>query len=307
MAASSRLNQEAPLVPTDSRLPEVDAVTAEEEQLLNSLIERVNQTKLQEKDVDAEALLSRGLGGNPNVLYILAQCVLVQNIALDQAKAQVAQLQQQVQQAQQQPAHATSFLGNLLGHHDPAPLPQTFAPPQQSYVPPPGYFDPQYAQPLYIPGSQPSFMRGAMQTAAGVAAGALAFEGVEAVLHGLGGFGHTGYGWGGPGMGMGGFGMGSGMMGGGFERPEETIVNNYYDQPGGQEQHFHESADRTGADQGGARLSDASYEQSGDNQGSFDNAGLDDNGGDDNIAQDDGSGFDDGGSFDDGGGGGDFS
>jgi hypothetical protein len=55
------------------------------------------------------------LAANPDALYVMAQTVLVQNIALDQAKAQVAQLQQQVQQARQQPAHATSFLGNLLG------------------------------------------------------------------------------------------------------------------------------------------------------------------------------------------------
>jgi hypothetical protein len=54
-----------------------------------------------------------------------------------------------------------------------------------------------------------------MQTAAGVAAGALAFEGVESILHGMGGFGHPGYGMGGFGMGP-----GMGMMGGsGFERP----------------------------------------------------------------------------------------
>ena len=76
----------------------------------------------------------------------------------------------------------------------------------------PGYApvsQPQYmpaGQPQFVPvgGGQPSFMRGAMQTAAGVAAGALAFEGVEAVLHGIGGMGHPGYGWGG--MGGGGFG-----------------------------------------------------------------------------------------------------
>ena len=303
-------------------------MTPQEEQLIDSLIERVNQTQLQEKDPDAEALLNKGLGPNPDALYILAQSVLIQNIALDQAKAQVAQLQQQVQQARQQPAHATSFLGNLLGHRDPAPPPQPiYIPPQQQgYAPPPppppGY-DPQYAQPQYIPAGQPSFLRGAMQTAAGVAAGALAFEGVESILHGMGGFGHPGYG-----MGMGGVGMGPGMMGGGFERPvEETVVNNYYDQPGGQEhrvdqggfdqggrdfqgqdsrgqeQHFHESAD-----QGGAQLSDAGYNSSEDDQG---NAGYDDSSGDNNIAQDDGSGFDDGGSSDDGGGfdggGGDFS
>jgi hypothetical protein len=267
-------------------------VTPQEEQLINSLVERVNQTQLQEKDPDAEAALTQGLSGNPDALYILAQSVLIQNIALDQAKAQVAQLQQQVQQARQQPAHATSFLGNLLGHHDPPP-PPAYQPVQQGYVPPPppppGY-DPQYAQPQYVQAGPPSFLRGAMQTAAGVAAGALAFEGVESLLHG--GFGH-------PGMGMGGFGVGPGMgmMGSGFERPvEETVVNNYYDQPGGQEQHFHETGD-----QGGSQFSNADYVQGGDNQGSFD-----DNSGAENLAQDDGSGFDDGGgSFD--GGGGDFS
>jgi len=286
-------------------------VTPQEEQLINSLIERVNQTQLQEKDPDAEDLLVKGLSSNPDALYILAQSVLIQNIALDQAKAQVAQLQQQVQQARQQPAHATSFLGNLLGHRDPAPpQPQVYTPVQQAYVPPPppppGY-DPQYAQPQYIPAGQPSFLRGAMQTAAGVAAGALAFEGVESLLHG--GFGHPGMG-----MGMGGFGMGSGMMGGGFERPEETVINNYYDQPGGQEhhaeqgsfgqgdQHFHESSD-----QGNAQFSDASYNTSGDDQGNLDdNVGFDDGNGGDNIAQDDSSGFDDGGGFDNSGGG-DFS
>jgi len=161
----------------------------------------------------------------------------------------------------------------LLGRRDPEP---PLAPPVQPPQPAPtaGYqpVNPQYtqasqpfAQPQYLdpqygygPPSQPSFLRGAMQTAAGVAAGALAFEGVESVLHGLGGFGHPGYGWGG--------GFGGGMMGGGFERPvEETVINNYYDEPGahgmehhsieqGGEHHFHESAD-----QGGAQFSDASY------------------------------------------------
>jgi len=305
-------------------------VTPQEEQLLNSLTERVNQTQLQEKDPDAEALLNRELGGNQDALYILAQSVLVQNIALEQAKAQVTQLQQQVQQARQQPARATSFLGNLLGHRDPAPPPQpTYLPPQQGYVPPPppppGYVDPQYQQ-QYAPVGQPSFLRGAMQTAAGVAAGALAFEGVEAVLHGIGGFGRPGFGFGGPGMGMGGFGMGPGMglMGGGFERPvEETVINNYYDEPGGGHERFeHGEIERDGlgqgggspfhesADQGGAQFSDANYETSGDGQSPFDNGGTDDGGsGFDNSGSDDGgSGFDDGGGggFDSGGGG-DFS
>jgi hypothetical protein len=287
-------------------------VTPQEEQLLNSLAERVNQTQLQEKDPDAEALLTRELGSNPDAIYILAQTVLVQNVALEQAKAQMQAQASQLQQARQ-PARATSFLGNLLGHRDPAPPSQpTYIPPPP---PPPEYMQPQYQpayqQPQYAPMGQPSFMRGAMQTAAGVAAGALAFEGVESILHGLGGFGH-GYGWGGSGMGMGGFGMGPGMGmmgGGGLERPvEETVVNNYYDQPGGgqehfehggEERHFHETAD-----QGGSQFSDASYNTSGDDQGSYDNSGVGDSGGFDSVGGDNSGGFDSGGGFDDGGGGG---
>ena len=81
-------------------------MTPQEAELLNSLVERVNQTQLQEKDPDAEALLNNALGANPDAIYILSQSVLVQNIALEQARAQIAQLQQaqqaQMQQAQQQ-------------------------------------------------------------------------------------------------------------------------------------------------------------------------------------------------------------
>ena len=269
-------------------------MTPQEEQLLNSLVERINQTQLQEKDPDAEGLLNRSLGVNPDALYILAQTVLVQNIALEQAKAQVGQLQQQVAQAQQQPqpARATSFLGGLLGHHE---SPQQPTAPQQGYTPvaqaqpaygqtapgsqPPGYqpvaqagyapgYGPGYApgtQPPYAPGQsqfvpvgggQSSFLRGAMQTAAGVAAGALAFEGVEAVLHGIGGMGHPGLGWGGVGSGLGG-----GMMGSGFERPaEETVINNYYDQPGEHGSVEHGGVEQAGGDHpwddGGTQVAD---------------------------------------------------
>lgn len=321
-------------------------MTPQEEQLLQSLAERVNSTQLQEKDPDAEAFLNQSFNSNPDAVYILAQTVLVQNIALEQAKAQVTQLQQQVQQARQ-PAHATSFLGSLLGHRDPQPAPiavqpayaqseppfqpvqqyQPAAQPQYQPVAQPQYLPPQYAQPQYVPvgGGQPSFLRGAVQTAAGVAAGALAFEGVEAALHGI--MGHPGYGWGGPGFGMGGMGMGAG-----FERPvEETVINNnYYDQPGGTpehheqsnqggfdqgggEQHFHESADQN-LDRGGAQLTDASYNTQGDDRGNSDNSNFDNSGSvdsDQNLEQDDNSGFDDSsyqdsgdnsGSFDDGGG-----
>ena len=300
-------------------------MTPQEEQLLNSLIERVNQTQLEEKDPDAEALLNQKLAPNPDALYMLAQTVLVQNIAVDQAKAQIAQLQQQVQQLQQQrpqPAHTTSFLGRLLGEHDSAPQPQQQAPappyqPVPQYAPPaqpyPQYGQPQYPQTQYVPvGGQPSFLRGAMQTAAGVAAGALAFEGVESILHG--GFGHEGFGMGGPGYGMGGF--------GGGERPvEETVINNnYYDDPGRGGEHGlqdqgsgynprdNDSNDNLrGFDQNASSGNDRDTGDGDDTSNLDDQSGFADQNVDDGSGYDDSSSFDDGGGgFDDGGGGGDL-
>jgi uncharacterized protein len=326
LGIESRLNREKRRWPK-SGLPEVIPLTPQEEQLLNALVERVNQTQLQEKDPDAEALLKRSLGPNPDALYILAQTVLVQNIALDQARAQVTQLQQQVEQAQQmrQPAHATSFLGSLLGRREAESAPaQPQAPasrgprdpasgswpgqyqPVQQYAqgapPPQQYAQTQVPQPQYVPvpAEQPSFLRGAMQTAAGVAAGALAFEGVESILHG---FGHPAYGWDSP-----------GLMGGGFDRPvEETVINNYYDDPnaqGGPEHHGMESGGeqhfRDSGDQSGAQFSDASYDTSGDgnerDSSDRDDSSNDDSSDFDNSGNDDTSGFDDSSSFDDGGG-----
>ena len=202
-------------------------MTSQEEAMLNDLVRKINGTSLQEKDDQAENLLNSGLGRNPDAMYMLAQTVLVQNIALEQAKQQMQALQQQA--AAPQPSRATSFLGSLLGHHDPQPQTQ---PPAQSANQ--GYQQVQYAQPGqqfappaqggYQPAAsgQPSFLRSAATTAAGVAAGALAFEGVSSLLHGGGG-----------GFGVGGFG-GGGFGGGGFgEAPREEIVNNYYDSPGG--------------------------------------------------------------------------
>src|SRR5208282_721256 len=121
-------------------------MTPQEESMLNDLIGRVEQTQPSEKDPEAEQLLNQRLGRNPNALYVLAQTVLVQKYALEQSQAQLAQLRQQQQtQPAPQPAH-TSFLGNLLGHRDPAPPPPPPPPPPQ-----PGYGAAPYAQPWNQP------------------------------------------------------------------------------------------------------------------------------------------------------------
>lgn len=197
-------------------------MTPQEAQMLQDLVRKVEGTQLTEKDPDAEALLADGLARDPDALYKLAQTVLVQNLALNQARAQIDQMRQQPVLATPQPARATSFLGSLLGHRDPQS-----APPPPQYQQPPQYAPPQYQTvPQYAaapptsyapaPSGAGSFLRSAATTAAGVAAGALAFEGIESLIHGgeHGGF-----------MG-GGFGPG---YGGGYGAPvEETVVNNYY-------------------------------------------------------------------------------
>jgi hypothetical protein len=192
-------------------------MTPQESQMLNDLARKISQTQLQEKDPEAEQLLQQSLGHDQDALYKLAQTVLVQNIALDQARQQILHLQEQPP-----PSRASSFLGSLLGHRDPAPPP----PPQSQYqqVPPqyvqqPAYAaQPQYAQQPVASGGS-SFLRSAATTAAGVAAGALAFEGVESLLH----MGHGGFGGGG---------FGGDYAGGwGGEAPREEVINNYYGSP----------------------------------------------------------------------------
>jgi uncharacterized protein len=202
-------------------------MTPQEAQMLQDLVNKVEGTQLTEKDPDAEALLNDGMARDPDALYKLAQTVLVQNLALNQARVQLqAQADQLRQQSVPQPARATSFLGSLLGHREPAATPPPpayqapqYAPPQYQAVPqypsapPAGYAPAPYPAPS---GGTGSFLRSAATTAAGVAAGALAFEGIESLMHG----GHGGF-FGGGGGDYGGYGMGGAPV-------EETVVNNYY-------------------------------------------------------------------------------
>jgi uncharacterized protein len=301
-------------------------MTPQEEEMIRGLIDRVQKTQLTDKDFAAEQLLEEGLGRNPDAIYILAQTVLVQKYALEQAQAQLTQAKSQIEQMRQQaPAqaqqgqqHSGSFLGNLLHWSDApgAPQPPQQTQSQQGYATvPPQYAQagpppPPYGQPMgygvgpgYGAPQGGGFLQNAMQTAAGVAAGALAFEGIESLMHG---FGHAaGYG----GAGLGGFG-GSDIQG----RPE--VINNYYDdrggdrsehgvsaaerEEGGREDRFGNQGDDSQGLQSGAADDSSSRDSFADtNSGSFDQA--------DSGSVDDSSYSDDGSSDGDFGGGGDDS
>lgn len=178
-------------------------MTPQERELLESLANRIANTPSPQKDPEAEALIRERIGSRPDALYILAQTALIQEIALNQANSRL-ELQQRLA-AQGAPQHA-SFLGRLFGAPQAAYAPRPQYAPQQPY--------PQPYQPAYPsqPGAGSSFLQSAAATATGVAAGALAFEGIEALLHP--------HGYGAP------FGGGGEFLAG---APNETIINNYHD------------------------------------------------------------------------------
>jgi hypothetical protein len=258
-------------------------MTTQEEQMLQDLTDRVNNTQLSEKDPEAEQFLQKTLSRNPDALYILAQTILVQQYALDQAQKQLADLRaqlDQLRQQQQQPKHATSFLGNLLGRDDapsaPPPPPQ---PTQPQFTPVPSYPAPAYGAPQYAAPQSGGFLRSAAQTAAGVAAGALAFQGIESLMHG---FGHPA-----------GYGTSIGSFGD-MNRPEE-VINNYY---GDASPHEHaEHAEHLANDpedrRDDSRFSDAVY-----HDGNTDTSDRDDSTLTADTFADDSNDFDDSSSFD---------
>ncbi|MBV9404589.1 MAG: DUF2076 family protein [Acidobacteriaceae bacterium] len=226
-------------------------MTPDERNLLNDLANKIAQTPPPPKDPEAEEFIRTHIGNRPDALYLMTQTVLIQNLALQNAQQQIQQLQQRA--GQPVPAGAGSFLG---GQGQRGGQQQYAAPPPAQYAPP--------VPSAPAPSGAPSFLRGAAQTAAGVAAGALAFEAVQSL------FSHPGYGGGGF------FGGGGGLMGG--APVEETVVNNYYDNPGdgGRDDYRAEEADTyqdTGGDGGqvddGGQYDDASYDP-GDDGGSFD-------------------------------------
>ncbi len=286
------------------------AMTPQEQQLIDELVERIRTTNVQDKDVAAEQHLQQGLSSTPDALYILAQTVIVQKYGLEQAQqrlqsqqSELDSLREQASQAQSQAAKPSggSFLSHIFGgdsqqNQQPAPPQQqgwqqvsgpaygqpNYPPPgygQQGYPPPsyqPAYGQPGYGQPS---GGGGGFLRGAMQTAAGVAAGAVAFEGIESLFHGFGG--------------------GGGFGGRGFEgdRPSETIINNYNDDGGGHERDRDDRGDRDGRDDSSFYNPNDDASRGGEAHG-FADSNQNDNGSDDTSddnSSDDSNDFDSGG------------
>jgi len=209
-------------------------MTPQERDLITTLLSRLKNAAEQQKEPEADGLIRQAIAEQPDAPYYLVQTVLIQDLSLHNAQNRIAELERNLTDAQQQAARPTSFLGSLFGTHQPAPTPAAPAAgpwtraPQVATAPmappsgPPagqGYPQQGYGQPAgggFMGGSSGGgFLRSAAATAAGVAGGALLFQGIES-LFGRGGGGILGSQAMTPGLG-------------------ETVVNNYYgsDAPGG--------------------------------------------------------------------------
>lgn len=201
-------------------------MTDQERQMIETLAKRIQDAPAPQIDRDADDLIRRTIGVRADALYILTQTVLIQEMALTQAKAQIDELKQRVPSTGDSSA---SFLGSRASEH----APQAGSG-QESRVQQPGGYrgssyqesgyrqppapPPQYAAPSPEPsggGAFSGFLRNAATTAAGVVAGELAFSTLASIFGGR----------------SGGFGGGGGFLGGGSPASpvSETIINNYYE------------------------------------------------------------------------------
>ena len=199
-------------------------MTDQERQLIEALADRIRNAPAPQVDRDADELIRRTIGSRPDALYILTQTVLLQEMALNQAKAQIEQLKHAPQtgsgflpESSQPPQGGRSWGGEGRAPQPPA-NPGGFQ--ASSYRtgnnPPPPPPPVQEPMPQQGGGGFSNFLHNAATTAAGVIAGETAFSALSSI------FGHHSGGY---------FGGGPGFFGGGagISPASETIINNYYD------------------------------------------------------------------------------
>lgn len=193
-------------------------MSPQELQALENFLAQLTQARAGVKDPQAEARIAQAVAQQPDAAYLLVQRAMLLDQALASARAQIAALQNQLQAAQAaQAARNTSFMdsANNWGSHATSAAPNPgYAQPQAAPMPMPAPAQPAPAQPArpgFLSGGLGSTLGGIATTAAGVAGGALLFQGIENLFH------HN--------SGGGGFFGQQPLMGG----TTETVINNYYD------------------------------------------------------------------------------
>jgi len=144
---------------------------AEERDLIIGLFDRLRPFASQPRDPEADRLLADLVANQPSAPYLLTQTVLVQEQALKAAQQRIAELE-----ARSGDAPASGFLSSApkIGPWGAAAGAAPAAPPTRSPL--------QAALAPQPAGGGGSFLRSALTTAAGVAGGALLFEGIRGML-----------------------------------------------------------------------------------------------------------------------------
>lgn len=159
-------------------------MNAQERDQLNQFLQQLAEVKLTSKDQEAETLIRDAMVRQPDAAYLLVQRCLLQDQALRNAQAQIAELQNQLQR--HQPATSnSSFLND-----DPWAPPSTGdnrVPGASAYQMPnrTAAANMNYAQAApqnQSPGFGSSFLGNVATTAAGVVAGSFLFQGIESLL-----------------------------------------------------------------------------------------------------------------------------
>ncbi|SJZ44754.1 hypothetical protein SAMN02745126_01103 [Enhydrobacter aerosaccus] len=153
---------------------------SQERDLIEGLFNRLKAYESQPRDPEAERLIASLVGAQPGAPYLLTQTVLVQEQALKAAQQRISELEARAAAA----AAPTGFLDSApkIGPWGAAPAAAPAASPTAGAVPP-SRSPLQAAVAPQGPGG--GFLRSALTTAAGVAGGALLFEGIRNM------FGHT--------------------------------------------------------------------------------------------------------------------
>jgi hypothetical protein len=194
-------------------------MSPQEMQVLENFLNQLTQARVEAKDAQAETLIAAAVAKQPDAAYLLVQRALLLDQALGSAKAQISSLQNELQAARASGAGAGSpgFLdSNAWGNAStsrPASMPpsaaQTMSQATQAVSP----------QPAATPrsgflGGFGSTLGNIATTAAGVAGGALLFQGIENLFHHNSGNGF----------------LGQSAIGPMAAAPAETtIINNYYE------------------------------------------------------------------------------
>lgn len=178
-------------------------MTPQEHEKLQQFLDQMRQAQGVQRDPEADAIISAAVSRQPDAAYLLVQRTLLQEQAIEAARARIAELERQVQQSQQlqAPRPVTSFLGGAddwgnSARSRPAGNPPAMAPaaayPQQAAYEgryPAGQAPRQGALSRFGMGGGGmggggSFLGTMAATAAGVAGGAFLYQGLGNLLGG---------------------------------------------------------------------------------------------------------------------------